>query len=117
MSEINNNENNIQEVTANEILSQINEGYMLEFEENVQVRSSLTELDLAQYDFTIALVEAIVKKRKAMKLSQEQLAKIAGVGRATIARLESWQRTSINLTVALKLLNALDLKLIITDKN
>lgn len=117
MSNINKFENNIQEVALSDTLKQESEGYTLEFEENTQIRNTITDLDVAQYEFTITLVEAIIRKRKAMNLSQEQLAKMAGVGRATIARLESWQRVSINLKVAFKLLNALNLKLIISDES
>lgn len=117
MSDINKIENNIQEMALSDTLQQEFESYTLEFEENTQIRNNITDLDVAQYEFTITLVEAIIRKRKAMNLSQEQLAKIAGVGRATIARLESWQRVSINLKVAFKLLNALNLKLMISDES
>ena len=55
-------------------------------------------------------------KRDKKNLTQSELAKLSNVNRTTIAKLESFQRLVVNLDVILRLLDALDLKLTISDK-
>jgi len=54
------------------------------------------------------LIEEAAKRRKEQKLTQEQLAVLAGVSKPTLNRFENGH-TSINLESALKILKVLGL--------
>lgn len=77
---------------------------------------AIREISNSRYEFTVELVKNILIKRKEKNLTQSELAKLSKVNRTTIAKLESFQRLIVNLDVILRLLDALDLKLIISDK-
>ena len=77
--------------------------------------NKIKEISDLRYDFNIELVKKIILQRKKYKWTQQKLAEVSKVNRTTIAKLESFQRF-VNLDVALKLLNALDLKLCINEK-
>lgn len=76
----------------------------------------IREISSSRYEFTVELVKNILIKREEKNLTQLELAKLSNVNRTTIAKLESFQRLVVNLDVILRLLDALDLKLIISDK-
>lgn len=76
----------------------------------------IREISNSRYEFTVELVKNIIVKRNEKNLTQLELAKLSNVNRTTIAKLESFQRLIVNLDVILRLLDALDLKLIISDK-
>lgn len=56
-----------------------------------------------------ALVEEAIKRRKQQKLTQEQLAILAGVSKPTLNSFEQG-RTNLNLSNALKILQCLGLE-------
>ncbi|QCZ44836.1 helix-turn-helix domain-containing protein [Levilactobacillus brevis] len=59
---------------------------------------------------------AVVKARKKAKLTQDELAKLTGLRRGTVTRIESGQNTSIeSLEKIAKALN-MKLQIIISDK-
>ena len=78
---------------------------------------SLSVIDRMQYKFLESFIKHIKQNRKKMGISQTQLARQAGVARSTIARIESYQYTTLNLTVVLKILNVLDLNIEIVENN
>lgn len=83
---------------------------------NFQDKSTVEEVSLSRFEFTNELVTNIIAKRKELNLTQSQLSKLSKVNRSTIAKIESFQRFVVNLNVILRLLDALDLKLSITNK-
>ncbi len=76
----------------------------------------IREISNSRYEFTVELVKNMLIKRDKKNLTQSELAKLSNVNRTTIAKLESFQRLVVNLDVILRLLDALDLKLTISDK-
>ena len=66
--------------------------------------------DFLRYTFNIQFSKCLVKRRKMLGLSQEELAKKSDVNRVTIAKIETRQRLA-SIDVILKLLDALDLEI------
>lgn len=60
-------------------------------------------------------IENLIRKRKKLGITQENLAEMTGLNQAAIGRLES-MKTNPTLKTVLKILNALDMKLMITGK-
>lgn len=106
--------NSYRSVYEKELINQISR-----LEQEIDLSKSKSSIGIENdsiYEFTYELVNKIKERRIENGLSQEQLAKLAGVGRATIARLESWQYVSSSLTPIFKILNVLDLKLCVIEK-
>lgn len=57
------------------------------------------------------LVQAIVEKRKSLKLTQNKLATKAGLSRSAIEKLERQKGLCSSLHTLLKVLNALEIRL------
>lgn len=76
----------------------------------------LSEDDIRLFKFNYEVARCIVKQRNRKGFTQEVLAERSGVNRTTIARLERFQRTA-SIDILLKLFNALDMDLIVVDRN
>lgn len=70
----------------------------------------------SRFEFTYDLVMNLSRKRKEMNMTQAELSRKSKVNRATISKIESFQRLVVNLDVILNLLDALNLKLSISEK-
>lgn len=79
-------------------------------------KANVFEISLSKFEFTHEFVVNIINKRKELNLTQSKLSELANVNRSTISKIESFQRIIVNLDVILRILDALDLKLTITDK-
>lgn len=117
----NNNLINIQEkgetIDFNEVKKKIENDIQNNKSKDISNEEGLIrEISSSRYEFTVELVKNILIKREEKNLTQLELAKLSNVNRTTIAKLESFQRLVVNLDVILRLLDALDLKLIISDK-
>ncbi len=67
-------------------------------------------------DMEYELITSFIKTRKDMKITQQELADKAGMIRESIARIEK-QYVSPQLDTFLKMINALDCKLVIVPNN
>ena len=69
--------------------------------------------DLADIEEQASIISAMVNQRKALGLSQRELASICGVPQSSVARIESFETTP-NLATLLKLFRPLGLKLTVS---
>lgn len=69
--------------------------------------------DLADIEEQATIISAMVNQRKALGLSQRELASICGVPQSSVARIESFETTP-NLATLLKLFRPLGLKLTVS---
>ncbi|WP_052728513.1 helix-turn-helix domain-containing protein [Domibacillus tundrae] len=60
-------------------------------------------------------IQTLIHERKKRRITQEELAEMVGCNQAVIGRLEA-MKVSPTLKTIIKLLGAMDLKLIIVDK-
>ena len=69
---------------------------------------NLSKDEILRFTFSANFARFLVNQRKKLGLTQEELSKISGVSRVTIAQLERYQRLA-GTEVLLKLLDALNL--------
>lgn len=72
--------------------------------------NEISSEDFLRYTFNIQFSKCLVKRRKMLGLTQEDLAKKSGVNRVTIAKIETRQRLA-SMDIILKLLHALNLEI------
>lgn len=83
-----------------------------DYKEYVQKIDPASGRDLAEIEEQAKIISAVIEQRNALGLSQRDLAKICGIPQSSVARIESFQTTP-NLATLLKILRALELKLVV----
>ena len=69
--------------------------------------------DIADMEEQAKIISALVTQRKALGLSQRDLAALCGIPQSSVARIESFQTTP-NLSTLIKILRSLGMKITVS---
>ena len=79
------------------------------FKSNIRKTNKVIARDIAEMEEMADIVSKICKKRKAMGITQRDLAKLCNVPQSTVARIETY-KTSPTLETLIKITRELGLK-------
>lgn len=83
------------------------------YKEYVKTTDPQTAQDIADMEEQAKIISALVAQRKALGLSQRDLAALCGIPQSSVARIESFQTTP-NLATLIKLIRSLGLKITVS---
>lgn len=83
------------------------------YKEYVKSTDSQSAQDIADMEEQAKIISALVAQRKALGLSQRDLAALCGIPQSSVARIESFQTTP-NLATLIKLIRSLGLKITVS---
>ena len=83
------------------------------YKEYVKSTDSQSAQDIADMEEQAKIISALVAQRKALGLSQRDLAALCGIPQSSVARIESFQTTP-NLATSIKLIRSLGLKITVS---
>lgn len=83
-----------------------------DYKEYVKKIDSEQGKDIEEIENLSAIVGAVIEQRKALGISQRELAAICGIPQSSVARIEAFKSTP-NLDTLLKIMRPLGLKLIV----
>ena len=84
-----------------------------DYKEHVKSIDSESKKDIEEIESIAAIVGAVIEQRKAMGITQRELATLCGIPQSSVARIESY-KTTPNLDTLLKIMRPLGLKLTVT---
>lgn len=84
-----------------------------DYKEHVKSLDSESRKDIEEIESIAAIVGAVIEQRKAMGITQRELAALCGIPQSSVARIESY-KTTPNLDTLLKIMRPLGLKLTVT---
>ncbi len=84
-----------------------------DYKEHVKSLNSESRKDIEEIESIAAIVGAVIEQRKAMGITQRELAALCGIPQSSVARIESY-KTTPNLDTLLKIMRPLGLKLTVT---
>lgn len=84
-----------------------------EYKDHVKAIDSEGKRDIEEAENHASIVGAIIEQRKALGISQRELADICGIPQSSVARIESF-KTTPNLDTLLKIFQPLGLKLTVS---
>jgi ribosome-binding protein aMBF1 (putative translation factor) len=84
-----------------------------DYKEHVKSLNSESRKDIEEIESIAAIVGAVIEQRKAMGITQRELAALCGIPQPSVARIESY-KTTPNLDTLLKIMRPLGLKLTVT---
>ena len=84
-----------------------------DYKEHVKSIDSESKKDIEEIESIAAIVGAVIEQRKAMGITQRELATLCGIPQSSVARIESY-KTTPNLDTLLKIMRPLGLKLTVS---
>ena len=85
-----------------------------DYKEHVKSIDPEAKKDIEEAEDLASIVGAVTARRKALGLSQRELASICGIPQSSVARIESY-KTTPNLDTLLKIMQPLGLKLTVSS--
>lgn len=87
-----------------------------DYKEYVKQTDSEAAKDIQEAEALASIISAMISQRKALGLSQRDLATMCGIPQSSVARIESY-KTTPKLDTLLKIFQQLGLKLIVNPIN
>lgn len=87
-----------------------------DYKEYVKQTDSEAAKDIQEAEALASIISAMISQRKALGLSQRDLASMCGIPQSSVARIESY-KTTPKLDTLLKIFQQLGLKLIVNPIN
>ena len=84
-----------------------------DYKKHVKSLDSESRKDIEEIESIAAIVGAVIEQRKAMGITQRELAALCGIPQSSVARIESY-KTTPNLDTLLKIMRPLGLKLTVS---
>lgn len=86
-----------------------------DYKEHVKSNDPQAQKDIEEIENIAPIVGALIEQRKAMGISQRELASLCGIPQSSVARIESY-KTTPNLDTLLKIMRPLGLTLSVSYK-
>lgn len=84
-----------------------------DYKDHVKAIDPESTMDIEEAENLATIVGAMIEQRKALGISQRELAAVCGIPQSSVARIESF-KTTPNLDTLLKIFQPLGLKLTVT---